>query len=249
MSTIKYSFIFLLFFFHFIEFEKKNTIIVNYLHSTHIEGLPSRTTVNATLISNNNKSLYEMDYLNNHNLFDEEDNDEGETFLTIKTSSNPYIYKEYENSLLYSHERIISKPILVKDSLTIFKWRITPTKKNILGYSCQEAKLSFRGRDYTAYFTTDLNFKASPWKFSGLPGTVLEIKSEDGVFEIVANKIQVLNEEVDVSSPYENLNKAITWKDFLSKYRKKYDELQSYVDENNVTMSIPKRKIEILIED
>lgn len=249
MKIIKYSFIFLSFFTYLIQSKKKDTIVVNYLHSTHIEGLPSRTTVNAILISNNYKSLYEMDYLNNHNLFDEEDGEEGETFLTIKTSSNPYIYKEYENSLLYSHERIISKPILVKDSLTIFKWKLTSTKKDILGYSCQEAKLSYRGRYYTAFFTTDLNFKASPWKFSGLPGTVLEIKSEDGVFEIVANQIQVLNEEVDISSPYENLNKAITWKDFLSKYRKKYDELQSYIDENNVTMSIPKRKIEILIED
>lgn len=249
MKIINYSFIFLSFFFHLMQFEKKSTIIVNYTHSTHIEGLPSRTTVNAILVSNNNKSLYEMDYLNNHNLFDEEDNDEGETFLTIKTSSNPYIYMEYDNGVLYSHERIISKPILVRDSLTIFKWEVTPIKKDILGYSCQEAKLSYRGRDYTAFFTTDLNFKASPWKFSGLPGTVLEIKSADGVFEIVANKIQVLNEDVDISSPYKNLKEAITWEDFLSRYRKKYDELQSYVDENNVTMSIPKRKIEILIED
>ena len=229
--------------------KEERTLIINYIHSTHIEGLPSKTSVNATLISNDKFSLYEMDYRNNPNLIDEEDNDDGQTFLSIRTSSNPYIFKDYSKEIFYSTERISIKPFLVKDSTNIFKWNLLEERKTILNYDCQKAKLEYRGRVYIAFFTTDIPFNAGPWKFSGLPGTILEIKSEDGVFEMNAVNLKIINNSTDISSPYENLEKAINWEEFILKYRKKYDELLSYVDENNVTMTIPKRKIEVLIED
>ena len=146
-------------------------------------------------------------------------------------------------------ERIVVKPFLVKDSTNIFNWTLTNNRKTILTYTCQEANLFFRGRNYTAFFTTELNFNGSPWKFSGLPGVILEIKSDDGVFEISANDIRVINKSTVIESPFKNLEESITWDQYIKKYRKKYYELLSYVDENNVTMSIPKRKIELLVED
>ncbi|MGB6269006.1 MAG: GLPGLI family protein [Olleya sp.] len=229
--------------------DKKEALIINYTHSTHIEGLPSRTTVASTLISNDKFSLYEMDYLNNKNLIDEEDNEEGQVFLSIRTSSNPYIFKDLSNKTMYSTERIGVKPFLVKDSTKIFNWILTKVKKKILNFNCQQAKVNYRGRNYTAYFTTEINFKSGPWKFSDLPGTILEIKSDDNVFEIIANKVQILNKETNIVSPYKNLNEAISWEEFTLKYKKKYNELLSYRDENNVTMSIPKKKIEVFIEE
>jgi len=229
--------------------DKNETLIVNYTHSTHIEGLPSKTTVYSTLVSNEKFSIYEMDYLNNQNLIDEEDNEEGQVFLSVKTSSNPYIFKDKSNKIMYSTERIGVKPFLVKDSTNIFNWTLTNVKKKILTFNCQEAKLHYRGRNYTAYFTTEINYNTGPWKFSNLPGTILEIKSDDNVLEIIANKVQTLNKGIKIINPYKNLNDAITWDEFLKKYIKKYNELLSYRDENNVTMSIPRKKIEVLVED
>lgn len=249
MKTRFYLFFFFSIFVLGINGQTERTLLINYTHSTHIEGLPSRTSVNATLILNDKYSLYEMDYRNNQNLIDEEDDDNGETFLTVKTSTNPCIFKSYLKNLMYSQERIVVKPLLVKDSTNIFNWTLTNNKKTILTYPCQEAKLFFRGRNYTAFFTTNLNFNGSPWKFSGLPGVVLEIKSDDDVFEISANDIRVINKSTIIENPFKNLEEAILWDEFILKYRKKYKELLSYVDENNVTMSIPKRKIEVLIED
>ena len=249
MKTCFYLFFFFSVFLLGTKEKTERTLLINFTHSTHIESLPSRTSINATLISNEKYSLYEMNYRNNQNLIDEEDDDNGQTFLSIKTSSNPYIFKNYLKKIMFSKERIVVKPMLVKDSINIFNWTLTNNKKTILTYPCQEAKLFFRGRNYTAFFTTELNFNGGPWKFSGLPGVILEIKSDDGVFEISANDIRVINKSTKIENPFENLEESITWDEFIKKYRKKYDELLSYVDENNVTMSIPKRKIEVLIED
>lgn len=70
----------------------ENSIIINYSHSTHIEGLPSETVVNSSLVSNNVLSIYEMDYVGNSKLIDEEDGEEGGVFLSVRSKNNPKIF-------------------------------------------------------------------------------------------------------------------------------------------------------------
>lgn len=227
----------------------ESAIIVDYTHSTHIEGLPSPTAVNSTLVANSSFSIYEMDYAGNSNLIDEEDGDDGLVFISVRATKNPFIFKDLKNNIIYSEENISFKNFLVKDGTNIFNWVLANKKKTILNYECQEAKLNFRGRNYIAYFTSKIPFNVGPWKFSGLPGTILQIESTDGVFKINANKIKIKNKSTKISSPFSNLDEAISWEEFISKYKKKYNELLHYTGENGLTRSIPKRKIEVLIED
>ncbi|MBC8986350.1 GLPGLI family protein [Pedobacter sp. N36a] len=49
-------------------------------------------------------------------------------------------------------------------------------------YLCQKASLSFRGRDYIAWFTTDVPVNDGPWKFSGLPGLIVKIEDTKALF-------------------------------------------------------------------
>lgn len=82
------------------------------------------------------------------------------------------------------------KPIMVRDTLDL-NYIIGSPEKEILGYQCKQLLVSFRGRDYEVYYTTELaNYKDGPWKFTGAPGLILEVKSFDNAVTMMATCVQ-----------------------------------------------------------
>ena len=227
---------------------QESKLITDYTYSIQLKTHPIVTTVNSKLISNGVLSHYEMDFVGNFNLVEEQAGENGGSILAIKPKKNPIIYKDSKTRHIYSIERVGMKPFLVKDSMNIFNWKIKNEKKDILGYSCQQATTEYRGRQYTAYFTTEIPFQTGPWKFYGLPGLILQVESDDGVLKLMANAINMKNEEVTIKNPLISLKlNPMSWDDYIKEYEKKYKELQSYRGPNGGTRSIPKQKIETLI--
>lgn len=73
------------------------------------------------------------------------------------------------------------EPCVVKDPAAQLAWTYEPKVKKIGAYSCKFAKTTFRGRTYEAWYTDELPIPHGPWKFSGLPGALVEIQSADHV--------------------------------------------------------------------
>ena len=71
-----------------------------------------------------------------------------------------------------------------------FGWEILPETKNILGYKCQKAKGKFRGREYIAWFSSDIPRSDGPWKFCGLPGLILAVQDTKGDFVFTCTAIE-----------------------------------------------------------
>lgn len=67
---------------------------------------------------------------------------------------------------------------LVKDPLK-YSWTFEPATREIGQYDCQSAKTTFRGRTYIAWYTEALSVPHGPWKFTGLPGTMVDVRSDD----------------------------------------------------------------------
>lgn len=61
------------------------------------------------------------------------------------------------------------------EDFPLMKWTLVEEMQTILGYSCQKATCKFRGRDFVAWFATDVPVKGGPWKFGGLPGCILKV--------------------------------------------------------------------------
>ena len=61
------------------------------------------------------------------------------------------------------------------ESSPVFEWKLLDGQKKVLGYSCQKATCRFRGREYVAWYATDIPLRYGPYKFGGLPGLILEI--------------------------------------------------------------------------
>ena len=57
----------------------------------------------------------------------------------------------------------------------LMKWTLANDSQTILGHRCQKATCRFRGRDFVAWFATDVPIKGGPWKFGGLPGCILKV--------------------------------------------------------------------------
>ena len=99
-----------------------------------------------------------------------------------KTYDNYIILKSWpEVNVLFHRERIgLDGYFIYTENKPDFGWKIDFNQtKEIAGYTCHAAKGSYAGRDYQAWFTTDIPISDGPWKFCGLPGLILEVSSLD----------------------------------------------------------------------
>ena len=70
-----------------------------------------------------------------------------------------------------------------QETIPDIRWNLCDEYKSILGYKCQKATCSFRGRSYIAWYTSDIPLKMGPYKFSGLPGLILSISDTNKEYD------------------------------------------------------------------
>lgn len=136
--------------------------------------------------------------------------------------SDIFIFKDYTLDFLYQNEELFNAKFIVKDSLSKFSWKLESETKEILGYKCNLATTIFRGRKYSAFYTSKINISDGPWKFYGLPGLILSISSDDSIIQYEANKIEFnSNETIDSKKIIDN--EFISWEDFRLKFIETFD--------------------------
>jgi GLPGLI family protein len=113
-----------------------------------------------------------------------------------KTDFDYYIYKGIpENKLSYTQE-IVKDNYRVIEDLAIFDWKIQPETKSINGFKSQKATTKFAGRDYTAWFTSEIPILDGPYKFNGLPGLILEISDRKNHYSFVLTEFEKLRKPI-----------------------------------------------------
>ena len=67
------------------------------------------------------------------------------------------------------------------------QWTLKAEQQTIHGYHCQKATCHWRGRDYEAWFTSEIPIQRGPWKFGGLPGLIVKLSDakKEYNFELV----------------------------------------------------------------
>lgn len=162
------------------------------------------------------------------------------------------VYKDYRRNEMYLKQNIQFKFLVVKDSLGIFDWEIQNSEKTILGINCQNAKMVFRGRSYEAWFATELP-AGGPWKFDGLPGLILEIRSLDDYIKFEAVAIRAKNipsEDSLLDNPFSK-DSFLTWQKFKQVYKNKAIEVSKFntSDGDSYGKVTPRMTIERYIEE
>lgn len=69
-------------------------------------------------------------------------------------------------------------------------WTILPETQQIGEYNTQKATTKWGGRNWIAWFSTDIPFQDGPYKFSGLPGLIVRMEDTTGshIMTLVENK-------------------------------------------------------------
>ena len=165
--------------------------------------------MNATLVGTSDRTVFF--YFNSNE--DAKDN----VFKNTKININPYYLFIYENQpgVIYKSFSFASIDYLKKGGMTVDKypkmvWKLTNETKTILGYKCQMANTSFRGRDYDVWFTTEIPGNYFPWKFEGLPGAILSFSDKEQLFTTKAISVT------------QNKNPSVEFEERINKYVSKY---------------------------
>ncbi|WP_294277557.1 GLPGLI family protein [uncultured Chryseobacterium sp.] len=102
---------------------------------------------------------------------------------------NYKVVKDYPDFRTYLSTKISTDQYKVKEDQKPV-WKILPDKQKIGEYMAQKATTSYGGRDWIAWFTSEIPFQDGPYKFYGLPGLIVKIEDTTGshIMTLVGNK-------------------------------------------------------------
>jgi GLPGLI family protein len=127
---------------------------------------------------------------------------EGKSGTTFESTSRGETAKLYKNR--QDREVIITdrgdgaQRYKCTEKNTSQQWNITSDTLTVLGYLCQKATTSFRGRNYEAWFTPEIPVNDGPWKLYGLPGLILKASDTDNIFSFEIIGLEQLQTPVNI---------------------------------------------------
>ena len=130
----------------------------------------------------------------------EKKSDELNLTLPYGDSLGGRIYRNIKDSLMITRrpKNAISEAFIVKENWVDINWEIKNKTKKIGNYKATKAIGSFRGRDYTVWFTYDIPVPFGPWKLHGLPGLILEAEDSEKMMRFYAVEIKIPFEVEDI---------------------------------------------------
>ena len=116
------------------------------------------------------------------------------------------IYRNFTTKeIIYNEFKLaVFPPYTVKDNWVEMEWKTFDDTKEIAGYQTKKATTTFRGSDYTVWYSEQIPFPYGPMKVFGLPGIILELT----VHNIGEDKRDLTYTAYDVCYPCDNNQKV-----------------------------------------
>lgn len=114
--------------------------------------------------------------------------------IDLRSRAVQYIHHNKENNTTTEYGMEDNKhDYKIIEPIPIPSWTVSEETKKINQHNCLKATCSFRGRNYTAWFTTDIQTNFGPLKLNGLPGLILEVY--DDAQEVILSATSIREEE------------------------------------------------------
>lgn len=160
---------------------------------THIQDTTQRDkpkTENMLLVTGKNASVYtSYDKLNQSlntqkQIQEQMKNQTGNSNIKIEVKSEMKVPLTQEDYFFFANEhKMITKErlfnnYLIEETAAQIDWKILKDTMSFSGIACQKATTNFKGRNWIAWFATEIPFQSGPWKLNGLPGLIIEAYDE-----------------------------------------------------------------------
>lgn len=97
-----------------------------------------------------------------------------------KTNFNFTIIQSNENIQYFAP--VVMSVLTYKESV-IKNWKLVDETKIINTIHCKKAEVTFKGRNWIAWYSSDIPLPYGPYKFSGLPGLIIKITDDKGDYD------------------------------------------------------------------
>ncbi|MFT6478878.1 MAG: GLPGLI family protein [Spirosomataceae bacterium] len=136
------------------------------------------------------------------------------------------IIKRSNSQKVTYQEKVFMDKLAYEEDLPAVKWNITNETATKADYPCQKATTTYGGRDYEAWFSFQIPIQDGPYKFSGLPGLIVDMyDSEDQYHFTLAGLEKATLGEIEVSE-----------KNLLNVSKSKFTEMKTDFTENPFKM-------------
>jgi GLPGLI family protein len=193
----------------------------------------------AVLLYNNSVSEFTYQNLEKHKK--ESIDEKGTLKILIPDTLPKVLYNEKLNNLLY--ELVLTtdpkESKIVYEPTPTFDWVLQEETKKIGNFVCNKATTTFRGRNYTAWYSQDIKGSFGPWKLQGLPGMILEAYDEKREVVFSLKKIEIpKKEKINFDkTKFKNISYETHKKNFIAKREGMQSKLQSR-QEREMTIDI-----------
>lgn len=147
------------------------------------------------------------------------------------------VYKNYPGGKVTTLDQIASSRFRCEEKNEIPQWELLEDTLTILSYPCQKAVCTFKGRDYEAWFTTEIPRSEGPWKLQGLPGLILRAQDTQGHYRFECTGIIRPQDEEKLMFGAEGYQ-PVSRKDLNTVYKRYAADPIGYVTSTSPNMKI-----------
>lgn len=152
-----------------------------------------------------------------------------------------YIISKTQDSLKFTTKAALDT-FIYYEKLPDFNWIIDSEEKQLIGYTCNKASGFFRGRNYIAWFTSEISSSNGPHKFGGLPGLILEIHDTENNYTFKAQSIEIKSGIMPKHSSTFNV-------EITSAEKIKDAAFNTYISSVHAMISDPERQAKIIARE
>lgn len=121
-----------------------------------------------------------------------------------------------------------------------FDWNLVSGEtKKIGNYNCSRANLKYGGREWEAWFTVDIPINDGPFKFSKLPGLIVQISDSEKhySFELISIEKNRIIENTIFDESFLEQHKKVSKSDFFKAVKNINDNIINELSSSGLTVS------------